>query len=87
MARTPQEVTDEVMLHTQWGKWRYPCGYGASLPDLVFDALPYMDLLMRDLGLPVHRKKGWLADLTEPYGPEEYQGLVQEWRRGHPGKN
>ncbi|KKY37716.1 putative flavin-binding monooxygenase-like protein [Diaporthe ampelina] len=26
IAETPEEVTQEIMLHTQWGKWRYPCG-------------------------------------------------------------
>ena len=40
LAKTEKEVTDEVMLHTQWGKWRHPTGYGASLPDFVFDAIP-----------------------------------------------
>lgn len=40
MAKTEEEVTREVMLHTQWGRWRHPTGYGASLPDFVFDAVP-----------------------------------------------
>jgi carboxylesterase type B len=34
------EVTKEIMLHTQWGKSRFPCGYGTSLPDFVFESLP-----------------------------------------------
>lgn len=84
MALTPQEITDEVMLHTQWGKWRYPCGYGANFPDFVFDALPYMDLLYKDLGLKVNRKKGWFAEITEPYSPRDFVGLVDEWVESHP---
>lgn len=72
------------MLHTQWGKWRYPTGYGASLPDFVFDALPYMGLLMQDLGLKVNRKNGVIAELTEAYSPRDFVGLVDEWRNAHP---
>lgn len=84
-APSPAAATREIMLHTQWGKWRYPCGYGASLPDFVFDALPYMDLLLQDLGLKVLRKGSWWADLTVPYGPEDYRGLVGEWVEVHGG--
>jgi len=36
IAKSQKDITDEIMLHTQWRKWRYPCGYGASLPDFVF---------------------------------------------------
>jgi hypothetical protein len=78
MAETKEEVTKEVMLHTQWGKWRYPTGYGASLPDFVFDAIPYVDLMVNDLGLKANRKSGW-ADVTTPYGPPDYKGLVDQW--------
>ncbi|KAK4502677.1 hypothetical protein PRZ48_006103 [Zasmidium cellare] len=78
LAKNDAEVTKEVMLHTQWGKWRYPIGYGASLPDFVFDAVPYFDLMLTDLGLKVNRKTGW-ADVTQPYGPPDYHGLTEEW--------
>lgn len=49
IASSQQDITKEVMLHTQWGKWRYPCGYGARFPDFAFDALVYIDLMLRDL--------------------------------------
>lgn len=80
---TDKEIQDEIMLHTQWGKWRYPCGYGASLPDFVFEGLPYIDLLLRDLGLKTHRKSNAFAELFYPYLPEDYAGLVEEWKAGH----
>lgn len=73
----------QVMLHTQWGKWRYPTGYGASLPDFVFDALPYIDLLLKDLGLKVNRKDSLFAEMWHPYGPPDWVGLVDEWRETH----
>lgn len=73
----------ETVLHSQFGKWRYPCGYGARLPDFVFDAIPYVDMLMRDVGLESHRKKSKFAEMTEPYGPEDYKDLPNEWAQQH----
>ena len=77
--KTAEEVIDESFLHSQWGKWRYPCGYGASIPDFAFDALPYFDLLLHDLGLKNHRKSSPMAELIEPYKPRDYAKLVSEW--------
>lgn len=85
LASTKHEITEEIMLHTQWGKWRYPCGYGASLPDFVFEGLPYVDLLLRDMGLKNNRKKGWFSELTQPYMPKDFAGLVEEWHASHEG--
>lgn len=81
------EVADEIMLHTQWGRWRYPCGYGASLPDFVFEGLPYVDLLLRDMGLRNNRKGSLFAELTKPYLPRDFRGLVEEWKASHDGND
>ncbi|KAL1582555.1 hypothetical protein WHR41_08702 [Cladosporium halotolerans] len=80
---TKAEITQEIMLHTQWGKWRYPCGYGAALPDFVFEGVPYIDMLLRDMGLNNKRKKSWFSELTEPCLPRDYAGLVEEWKATH----
>ncbi|KUI64912.1 FAD-containing monooxygenase EthA [Cytospora mali] len=69
----------ETVLHNRFGRWRYPAGHGSQFPDFVFDVVPYLDLLVGDLGLKVHRKKGWFAEVTEPYGPEDYKDLHLEW--------
>ncbi|KAK4125694.1 FAD/NAD(P)-binding domain-containing protein [Parathielavia appendiculata] len=73
------ELRRETLLHARFGRWRYPAGHGAQFPDFVFDGLPYLDLLVRDLGLRVRRKGGWLAEMAEPYGPEDYRNLVDEF--------
>lgn len=86
IASTSDEVTKEVMLHTQWGKWRYPCGYGASIPDLAFDTQSYIDLLLKDCGINIRRKAGFIANLFHPHEPQDYVGLVDEWIEKHPGK-
>ncbi|KIW31274.1 uncharacterized protein PV07_02935 [Cladophialophora immunda] len=76
----PDAVAYETILQTQFGKWRYPGAFGKQFPDFVFDAVPYMDMLLRDLGLRFRRKKTWWAEIWYPYGPEDYKGLVDEWR-------
>ncbi|KAG6005228.1 hypothetical protein E4U21_000307 [Claviceps maximensis] len=84
LAQDPARLTRETMLHTQFGRWRHPAGrYGAEAPDLAFDALPYADLLLNDLGLPSWRKPSWPRELMEPYDPRDYAGLVGEWARSH----
>ncbi|KAF5688209.1 dimethylaniline monooxygenase [Fusarium denticulatum] len=70
----------EAVLHSRFGKWRYPSGFGHSFPDFVFDAVPYLDLLLKDLGLPIYRKNGVFAEMTDPYGPEDYTTVVDEWK-------
>ncbi|KAL2121087.1 hypothetical protein VTJ04DRAFT_5114 [Mycothermus thermophilus] len=84
-------LRSETLLHARFGRWRYPFGRGAQFPDFVFDAVPYLDLLLRDLGLETKRKKlaitkrskggmfAWLKEVVEPYGPEDYKGLVEEF--------
>jgi hypothetical protein len=78
-AKSQQEITREVMLHTQWGKWRYPCGYGASLPDFVFEGIPYADMLLKDIGVQNKRKASLLRELISPYTPKDYDGVLEEY--------
>ncbi|RJE25884.1 Flavin-binding monooxygenase-like protein [Aspergillus sclerotialis] len=56
-------------------------GLGDKYPDLVFDSLAYIDVLLRDLGLKVKRKKSFFKEMFEPYQLSDYRGLVQEWKR------
>ncbi|KAI5801658.1 hypothetical protein DFH27DRAFT_611005 [Peziza echinospora] len=73
-------IKKETLLHNRFGKWRYPGGYGASYPDFVFDAIPYVDLLLGDLGVKINRKGGALRECFEPYGTADYVGIVEEWK-------
>ena len=72
-----------TVLHSQFGKWRHPtagCGQGEKFPDMAFDSLPFVDLLLTDLGLPSHRKGGaWWREWFVPYNQGDYKGLVTEW--------
>ncbi|KAI5457692.1 hypothetical protein BGZ63DRAFT_364490 [Mariannaea sp. PMI_226] len=74
----------EAVLHSRFCKWRYPAGYGHKYPDFVFDAVPYLDLLLSDMGLNKYRKGGGMkAEMMDPYGPEDYRDIVDEWKAKH----
>ncbi|RJE25980.1 Flavin-binding monooxygenase [Aspergillus sclerotialis] len=79
--RSPNEaqVVQEAVINSQWGRWRYPCGYGGDVADFAFDAIPYFDVLLRDLGLKNHRKASPMAEITDPYKPWDYKDVVEEW--------
>lgn len=86
LAESPEEVKQEIMLHTQWGKWRFPSGYGASLPDFVFESLPYVNMLMKDMSLNTYRKSSRAKELLEAYTPPDFDGMWSEWLVQHPVK-
>lgn len=76
-----EKLRYNTVFQSRFGKWRYTAGHGDQYPDFVFDALPYVDLLAGDLGLKVHRKAGVIAEMLEPYGPEDYRTVVEEWKK------
>lgn len=77
-AMTLDEVHWQTVLHNRFGKWRYPRDSGSKTPDFIFEAVPFMDMMMADLGLDVHRKKGWFREVTQAYGPEDYKTINEE---------
>ncbi|KAE8159225.1 hypothetical protein BDV40DRAFT_291148 [Aspergillus tamarii] len=85
--QTQQEAIHEVVTNSVWGKWRYPCGYGEDVADFASDALPYFDLIMKDLGLNNHRKPTTISEIAEPYKPWDYKEIVDEWLQKRPITN
>ncbi len=72
-------VFDETAEFQRWVHHRAPYGHGRFYPDLVFDQMPYWDVLLHDLGLPTRRKANVFRELFEPYTQADYRGFVQEW--------
>lgn len=76
-------IQRDTFHHTEYQRMRRPKetgGTGERCPDLVFDSIPYVDLLLSDLDLPYHRKRSWYREITEPYHLGDFKGLVEEWR-------
>lgn len=73
------DVNYTTILHSRFGKWRAPGGFGHLFPDMVFDAVSHHDMLLKDLGLRCYRKTGFVAEILDGYGPADYKGLTGEW--------
>jgi thioredoxin reductase len=75
-----KQVWEEMYRDTQYCALRGAMSYGRTLPDLVFDSLPYFDTLLGDLGIEARRKGGvfGVRECVRSYGPEDYQGLLNE---------
>ena len=102
-ATLDQHIRATTLLHTRFIQRRYAWGFGERFPDFVFELMPYLDMLLDDLGLVTSRKlvterrlshSSWINKLTsglwsrvkgtwkevfEPYGKNDYEGLVGEW--------
>ncbi|KAF4634151.1 hypothetical protein G7Y89_g3967 [Cudoniella acicularis] len=81
----PDSVLHETYFHSEYERIRRPKeagGSGERFPDLVFDSLPYVDLLLDDLGMRTKRKESWWKEVFQPYTLGDYRGLVQEWWDG-----
>ncbi|KAH8665039.1 hypothetical protein BGZ60DRAFT_410647 [Tricladium varicosporioides] len=77
-----KSVLEETYYHTEFERIRRPPeagGSGGRFPDLVFDSLPYVDMLLGDIGMNTRRKSSWWRDISQSYTLRDYRGIVQEW--------
>lgn len=70
----------QTVLHNRYGKWRYPTDWGDRSPAFFMDAVPYYDVLLKDLGLVTKRKRGFWSELLTPYRPGDYGDIIEEWK-------
>lgn len=70
----------DTALTSRFGKHRYPWGFSAWWPEFVYDAVPYADMLLYDLGLRRWRKSSWWREVFEGYTVHDYKGINDEWR-------
>lgn len=75
-----ESLLRETALHTEFCALRSPADHGARNADFVFEVLPYLDMLLLDLGLRTARKGSWWKNLFVPHQPRDYAGLVEEWK-------
>jgi thioredoxin reductase len=73
-----KQIWEETYRNTQYCALRGAMSYGRTLPDLVFDSLPYFDTLLKDLEIEARRKGGLFGvrECVRSYGPEDYRGLL-----------
>lgn len=44
-----------------------------------FDAMPYLDMLLRNPGVGTRRNGTFVKELFDPYGRRDYVVLISEW--------
>lgn len=78
---TEEEASYEAALWSRWGKLRAPYGMQGKLADFLYDAMPYYDLLLNDLGLNSWRKGwGWFGEVFgRCYEVKDYENVKAEW--------
>ncbi|KAJ5816972.1 hypothetical protein N7447_009205 [Penicillium robsamsonii] len=76
------EMAQEVSLWNAWTRKRY-LTQGHKLPYSLYEFLPYVDTLFRDLGLNSRRKSNPVAELLEPYKPEDFNGFINDYLAKH----
>lgn len=72
----------EMYLETEYQMIRRPKkggGAGGQYLDLVFDTVPYVDLLLEEVGVRTRRKSSWWRNIFEPYMIYDYARIVEEW--------
>jgi len=83
-----ENIRREAILHNRYGKWRYPSDWGVDKsPSFIFDAVPYFDLLLRDLGVNSWRKGPFWREILGPYGPRDYKDINEEWLQQISGRS
>ncbi|EME78206.1 uncharacterized protein MYCFIDRAFT_217008 [Pseudocercospora fijiensis CIRAD86] len=78
------EVYYSAALYQRWSWRRHPYGFGQRWVDMMWDAVPYHDVLLKDLGLTPTRKPGWgplrwFREAFVPYTTADYRGVADEW--------
>lgn len=75
-----KEVYRNTALTSRFGKLRYPCGFSSWYPEFVYDAIPYADMLLTDVGVQKRRKMTWVKEVFEGYTIQDYKGINREWK-------
>ncbi|OAA73381.1 Flavin monooxygenase-like protein [Cordyceps fumosorosea ARSEF 2679] len=74
-----EKLRYQTVLYNRYGRWRHPLDWGDRPPCFIFDALTYVSILLRDLGLKTHRKDSLFQEIFGSYGVEDYRNLNEEW--------
>ncbi|KAI0508530.1 flavin-binding monooxygenase-like family protein [Xylaria bambusicola] len=87
VALPPEDhMVKEVAEWNAWTRKRY-MGVGERYPYALFDWIPYLDRLLKDLGVTTQRKSGLLANFLAPHGPSDYANVLDEYLATRKEKN
>ncbi|KUL83284.1 hypothetical protein ZTR_09133 [Talaromyces verruculosus] len=72
------EMAKEIAEWNAWTRKRY-ISQGQKFPYSLYDFLPYVETLCKDLGLNSRRKSNPLSEYFSPYKPEDFNGIIDEY--------
>ncbi|KAJ1337157.1 dimethylaniline monooxygenase (N-oxide forming) [Microdochium nivale] len=72
------EMRREIAEWNAWTRMRY-LSQGRKFPYSLYDFLPYVDSLCKDLGIKSRRKGNPVSELFSPYRPEDFNGFIDEY--------
>ncbi|KAH7311406.1 hypothetical protein B0I35DRAFT_438023 [Stachybotrys elegans] len=76
-----ETMAEEISLWNAWTRKRY-LHQGQKFPYSLYDFLPYIDSVFKDLGLSSRRKSNSIAEFLSPYHPSDFNGFVDEYLAG-----
>ncbi|KAK1621870.1 hypothetical protein BDP81DRAFT_510787 [Colletotrichum phormii] len=71
-------MATEVALWNAWTRKRY-LNQGQKFPYSLYDFLPYVDSLFKDLGLNSRRKTNPVSEMLVSYRPNDFRGFVNKY--------
>jgi hypothetical protein len=72
------ERSKEIATCIAWCRRRY-LSNGQLGNCFFFDGVPYVDTLLKDMGLTAHKKKGWLKNFFAPFRPADLGRAWEEY--------
>ncbi len=73
------EMAKDVAMTVAWNRRRY-LNKGQLGSWFYFDVIAYTDMLLEQLKLSSHRRKGWFKNLMDPCFADDLKGLGAEYR-------
>jgi len=73
------EMAKDVAMTVAWNRRRY-LNKGQLGSWFYFDVIAYADMLLEQLKLSSHRRKGWFKNLMDPCFADDLKGLGAEYR-------
>lgn len=72
-----EQIDYKVAEFNSWSAQRY-LSRGRTRLVAGGEVQDIIDMLIKDLGLPVHRRRSWIKDTFVPYRSRDYKGIVQD---------
>lgn len=78
-----EQREEEIANTVAWCRQRYP-RKGKAGNWFFYDVISYTDMILRQLGLQSHRRKGWFRNFFAPCTASDLKEIVDEYKQIYP---